>query len=214
MKTITKIGISLSLVTILLIVAFVYILPKVIKGYDFLNDGACSAPCLGNIIPGVTTETDALKIAFSNRHFGSCNLIDQTTQGGTKYILCQSYKSYIEIGFSENLVSGITIHPFPEVSVKMIIDKFGDPDGISCGFVNLSDSPMRVKMILWFDQYHAQAYMPEKSADTCTLSGNMIIEMVGYNSNGGYDESRSAAERLMNFELWKGFTNYRGKSLP
>lgn len=214
MKTIFKFGIGFSLLAVILMVTIVFILPKVIKGYDFINDKTCAPPCLGNIIPGVTTDRDAFEIASANKHFGSCNLIDQTKQGGTKYILCQSYKSYITISLNNNLVDGFGIRPYPKISINSIIDKFGYPDGVSCGFVNLPDYPRRVRLILWFDAYNSRVVLPDFSGNTCTISKDSIIEIVEYGTKGSYQESRGAAERLGDFQLWNGFTSYTGKDLP
>ena len=192
----------------------VFILPRVIKGYDFFNDKTCSPPCLANIIPGVTTDAEAFKIVSANKNFGSCNLIDQTKQGGTKYIHCQSYKSYIMIGFDKNLVAGIGIHPYPNISIKTIIEKFGYPDGVSCSFVNLPDYPQRVKLILRFDTYFTTVNLPEISGNRCILSADTNIDMVGYGSKDSYEESKRAAARLNDLQSWEGFTTYQGKDLP
>lgn len=182
--------------------------------WDFINDKTCTPPCLGNIIPGITTQTEALSIVSVNKAFGVCNYVDMTNQGGIKYIHCQSYKRSMNITLDDDRVDGIGIRPYPNYNLKTIIESIGYPNWISCGFVNLPDAPKRVKPILWFDKYSTTVFLPEIISDTCTLSPMLEIEMVVYDSVDNYRATKSSAERLSNIMSWEGFTTYPGKDLP
>lgn len=214
MNKIVKIGIGLLILISVLLVLLILILPRFANGWDIINDSTCSPPCLRNIIPGVTTQTEALNIVTANKVFGTCDLIDLTKQGGIKYIHCKTYKRYINITFNDNRVDGIGIHPYPNYSLKKIIDRFGDPEWISCGLVNLPDYPKRVKPILWFDNYSTSVFLPEIDADQCTLSSSLAIETIVYNSIDNYQEKKSATERLNDIMLWEGYKMYPGQDLP
>ena len=214
MNKIIKFGIGFLLIITVLLVMLVLISSRFANGWDFINDKTCAPPCLRNIIPGVTTQTEALDIANANKVFGTCNLIDLTEQGGIKYIHCQSYKRYVNITLDDNRVTGIGIHPYPNYSLKTIIDRLGYPQGISCGLVNLPDYPKRVKPILWFDNYSISVFLPEIAADQCAISPTLDIETIVYDSVDNYQENKNAIGRLKNIMTWGGFATYPGKDLP
>lgn len=211
-KTI-KFGFGFILITFLLVLLLL-MLPRFANSWDIINDSTCSPPCLRNIIPGVTTQTEALNIVTANKVFGACDLLDQTNQGGIKYIHCKSYKRSINITLDDNRVAGIGIHPYPSYNLKSITERFGDPKWVSCGLVNLPDYPNRAQPILWFDNYSTSVFLPEIDADQCTLSSSLAIETIVYNSIDDYQEKKSAAERLNDFMLWEGYKKYPGQDLP
>lgn len=214
MKTLSKNRIGFLLLGIMIVVALMFLFSKVIKKYDFLTDRTCALPCLANITPGVTTAEDALKIASDKKSFGSCNLVDQTKQGGYKFIDCQAYKSKIIISLKNNKADGFGIFPYPDIRVKEIFDKFGYPIGVSCGFVNLPDNPQRVKLTLWIDKYYTTVDLPEISGNTCTVSADSKIKSIGFGSKESYEEGKKAALRLNDFQPWVGFSTYQGVDLP
>jgi hypothetical protein len=219
MKKIIKIGISLSFLVILLIVVVEFIFPRVFKSYDFISNKNCTAPCLENIIPGVTTEADAIKNASNNKNLGTCKLKDQSKQPGIP-IICESFLSSIKIGFDKNLVSDIMIIPYPNISVKAIINKFGYPDGVSCFSVNLPDHPKTVGTMLYFDKYQMQVKLTDIAGDTCTIFPNSNIAIVYfgvneiYGTSARYEDSKSAAKRLNFYQRWGGFNSYPGINAP
>lgn len=214
MKKIVKLGIGLLLIITVLLVMLILISPRFANAWDFINDKTCAPPCLGNIIPGVTTQTEALNIVSANKAFGTCDLVDLSQQGGIKYIRCQSYKRSMNITLDDDRVTGIGIHPYPNYSLKTIVDRLGYPEWISCGLVNLPDHQKRVKPILWFDKYSTSVSLPEMASDQCALSPTLEIETIVYESVDNYRENKSAIERLKNIMTWEGFRTYPGKDLP
>ncbi len=214
MNKIIKFGIGLSLLVTFILVLLILILPRFGNNWDIINDKTCAPPCLENITPGVTTQKEALNTVAANKIFGTCDLIDLTKQGGIKYIHCKSYKRYLNITFDDNRVNGIGIHPYPNYSLKSIIDRFGEPEWVSCGLVNLPDYPNRVQPILWFDTYSTSVFLPEIAGDQCSLSSILEIEFIVYELVDNYQEKKNAGERLNNLMPWEGFTKYPGMDLP
>jgi len=206
--------IEVLFLVIILIVTLIFILPRYTHRWDFINDKTCDPPCLANIIPGVTTQADVLSIVSANKVFGSCNLVDATKDGGIKYIHCQLHKRFMNITLDADRVDGIGIHPYPSYSLQTVIDRFGFPENISCGLVNLPDNSKRVEPILWFDNYSIAVLLPERNADQCVLSPSLKIEMIVYASIDHYRDSKEAAQRLKSIISWQGFKAYPGRDLP
>lgn len=212
MKPVKRFSILVLMFIPLLI--FIYFLQPFNRTLDFIHDETCASPCLGNIIPGETSENDALKIIQERRSFGFCVYKDLTNKGGIRYINCQSKNVNIDFTLNKGIITTIIIAPNNFIELRTIINKFGYPDGVSCGFINLPEYPNQVDPMLWFDGSLTSIYFPVQDSDNCDFSKIIGAESIIYSSKELYLERKRSAERLKDYMSWKGFIVYPGKDLP
>jgi hypothetical protein len=91
-----------------------------------LSGKPCSAPCFWGIIPGSTTQKQALSILSSKLNINNCDSWDTRNSGGTRGIQC----SNIGIDFDgQNLVNGVGFSPTQKLTINDVMLLLSRLDG-------------------------------------------------------------------------------------
>lgn len=176
-------------------------LPELNFGDGGLISGTpCSAPCFWNIIPGTTTEEEAVSILASLGDVQGCEYSDKIENGADKLIRCDN----LGITFNDKgLVSRLGFNLPEPATVGDIIEKYGVPDSV----IVLPVGPQfqePYKMNLLYGKQRMVVGLPEQKSDRFELTPTIIIGTVLFCEEDVYKKFTGPE---FNHE-WKGFGKY------
>jgi hypothetical protein len=171
--------------------------PVDIKDGGLLSSENCSAPCFWNIIPGITTEKQALDILSQKLVIKNCDRWERDESGRDKGIRCKN----VGITFDNNIVNVVSFKPSIIITVGEVIEKYGVPDGIGIAVLGLEMTPP-LSLRLYFDQERMIVYLPEQNKSTYSLLQDTTIITVGYFEQSKYFISKNTTQ------AWNGYGEY------
>jgi len=168
-----------------------------------LTKKPCGPPCFRNITVGITSEKDVVVKIKSDETFSKCSAFDHTTQSGVRGITCRS----ISIGFdSSDIVEMILFYPTTIIMLSQVIDSYGTPDGVDVGYINLTDSPPRVAMTLWYSSLQTKIYLLQ-DGNQFFANPDSKVDRVSYFEKGTYNQLRlSFSDNIVD---WRGYESYK-----
>jgi hypothetical protein len=163
----------------------------------FLSREPCGPPCFWDIIPGVTTEAEAIQILQSRGLFQKCEAF---AHSGGRGITCPSG---IEIVFQQemDIVGVVGFQLSQAITIEDVIARYGEPDAVLVGVI--SRYP-RTRMVLYYDDLKAELFLPWQEDSKFSVVASTKIEHISYNSKVSYESSRSDS-----FPRWNGYGEYR-----
>jgi len=182
--------------------------PIVVPPIDggFLSHDPCGPPCFFGITPGVTTEAEAREIMEQHPEISNgCEDFDFSKEGGMRGIRC--YNKYgLRIGFTDDVVGGIGFRP-TKITLQQVLNAYGIPTSLRVGIVSLPDYPLRVRMILCFDQISADLILSDQDGKEFVVTGDTATASIGYYPAG---ESCVLPEDV----TWNGYGAYPPAKWP
>lgn len=94
--------------------------------YNFLQDEPCKLPCWENIVPGESTQLEALNLLIEG------SLIDRSARylgDGSLFLITQN-EDRVHIYFSEGIVQQIDFDPSVSLVLGDFIETFGSPEKV------------------------------------------------------------------------------------
>lgn len=172
-------------------------------GVDLFYDETCAPPCLLGITPGLTSEAQAKEVvARSSETFKSCTVYNYTESGGIEGILCES----VSIVFDMGIVTEIGYTPKKTLTVKHLLDMYGEPDAVGAIIGTIPEVKSRVKASLYYDKFYMQILLPEQEGDRYLLEPDTRIDNIGFLIKQEYEDLRK------NIDIsWQGYGAYQGQ---
>jgi hypothetical protein len=168
----------------------------------------CGPPCFLGIVPGITSNDEAL-VKFNSRAApAKCEEYDYSKRpgGGLRGVSC-GFGGFI---FGEDgYVSSIGFTP-NGITLKQVIEKYGSPDSIKVGLITRPEDAPIMAMILRYDELQAVINLPSQAGAEYTLSEDVPIEYVRYIEKAEY----AIISENAGGEPWRGYTSYNISDTP
>jgi len=174
-----------------------------IKEEGFFSGKPCAPPCFWSIVPGTTTEKEAIKILKVKGIFQSCKSYDKEVQGGARGITCPSLFIVFQQGTS--IVDSIGYEPSRKITVEDVISKYGEPDTIFVTEMGIPEAPT-IGMSLHYHNIQTKLLLPEQEGMVFRAERSTPIENIVYSPS----YNKSEKERIGDFlQDWKGYGEYQ-----
>jgi hypothetical protein len=169
----------------------------------FISGEPCGPPCFQDIIPGVTTEAEAMQILQTEGLCRKYTRYDHEAASGGRGIVCTS--SDLEIAFQPgtDIVDAVGFRPSQTITVGDVIATYGEPDTV---LVAGRTHYYRTSMILYYDSLKTDLSLPEQEGSRFEVALSTEVERILYSSTAGYMSYRPATDFL---QEWKGYGEYR-----
>lgn len=118
----------------------------------FLSGEPCGPPCFWGIVPGQTTEAEAIAILQARGVFTHCEVYVRETEGCVRGIRCPPRpRSLFDVHLNCNgdFVEGISFTPSFKITVQDAVAKYGKPDGILVFLDGIPEEPYLVLQITY-----------------------------------------------------------------
>lgn len=160
----------------------------------------CSAPCFWKIIPGTTSEVEAVKILSQLGDIQNCKHIDKVKNGADKLIRCAN----IGVTFNDGgVVSRLSFDTPKKITVGEVIKKYGNPDKVSLS-ASGTESTGPLLMLLLFDDEQMVIGLPEQKHDLFSVDPTIVISSILYCEIDVYKRF----EVPIYTQSWKGYGEY------
>jgi hypothetical protein len=183
-----------------------------IKDGGFLSGEPCKAPCFLGIIPNKTKESQAIQILKNYRLYKKCHIFDYESESGLRGAVCSN--ASIAYFRGTDLVGGIGFRPTQQLTVEMVIEKYGEPDAVSVASIwfNWEKQPT-TSMALVYDDLDATIRLGEQEGNIFQVTPVTIIESIGYSDHTfpSIEEYESGINYLSS---WHGYGEYQDVSDP
>ena len=168
------------------------------------SEKPCGPPCFMNIVPGKTSEAEAIQLMAQLGVYSSCQAFNNEKDGGGRGVTCGddilwSYQT------GSNVVDVVGYSPSVRITVKQIVDHYGAPD-IGWVVTTGTAEPYYTDMILLYDKFQMRINLPDQPGLTFHLSPDLPIGSVGLFSQTAYDEFRQPPGLLV---PWNGYGDYQ-----
>ncbi len=176
---------------------------------DLFTDGGlisqtpCGPPCFYGIVPGETTEQEAIAIIDQNRSFHPCDIRRNPEDSDPdRYTLdCL----YVEVGFNDGIVVGIVFFPRTRITVRELIKLFGNPDAVMVRVFGLPDQDTNAYMDLFYDDIFLTISLADQyNQNQYSVDEGTPVGIVGYDTKDGYEELRAPPF----YTNWIGYGEY------
>jgi hypothetical protein len=165
-----------------------------------LSGMPCAAPCFLNIIPGTTSEEEAVSILGSLGDIASCDSWNKVTNGIQKGIGCENVSIYFD---EKNIVNQILFVPSESIMVSDVVDIYGTPDSVIVlpQGVNL-DGPYEMQLLFYNEKILIN--LPTQGIDFYDIEPTTNIISVGYSDKSSYEKNINELN-----QQWVGYGKYR-----
>ncbi len=172
-----------------------------------LSSEPCGPPCLWNIMPGVTTQAQALQNLQDHFDLQICS--NSKSSPEAQWIVCKPI--FIKID-SNGIVEQIAFTPTRSIRIEQVITAYGQPNQIDIG----GDGPggfntpvTYVWATLDFESIHTQISLDQQDGQVYDIAPSAPIIKIEYfatsdTSNWTYAKDGTAPQP------WKGFGKYQG----
>jgi hypothetical protein len=138
----------------------------------------CGPPCFWGIVPGETTEGEALEIVPNALNRQNCRVYNNEAGSGLRGISCDN-----QIGLNfvrgTDVVGGIAFSPSDSLTVGDFVAMHGDPDAALVTALGLPENP-HTTMQLYFDGIWTTIGLDEQEGFAYMVSASTLIMSVGY----------------------------------
>ena len=173
--------------------------PKIdIEDGGFLSEEPCGPPCFWGIVPGKTTEEQAIEILQERGIFELCSAFDRERAGGERGIECGS-RVFISFELGSDIVRGLRFNPPSTITVQDVIEKYGEPESVEVGGVGVH--VLNYQMLLAYPKMFTLIRLSYQKEYPYLLTPlTSVREIVYYPEFGGEFSLR---------EVWRGYGEYR-----
>jgi len=147
----------------------------------FLTGEPCGPPCFLGIIPGVTKETEAIQILKEKGLYKNCDYVNNESESGLRGFGCSNFLVNVSFFRGTDVVGSIGFTSARQVTIDMIIKKYGEPDSVlvSSNWFNWEPEPT-TSMSLVYDDIKANIGLGEQQGSKFTITSTTIIKWVDY----------------------------------
>ena len=176
--------------------------PPSIGDGGFLSNNPCGPPCFQGIVPGTTTEHEAVQILQSQGLYYNCSSFNNEVSSGKRGVECGSS---VNISFQRgtDIVDAVSFGLSQKVTVADVIAKYGEPDTV---LVTLDHRYPRAGMNLYYTDLRAIIGLPDQEGSIFRVSASTTVESIGYLSAASYKSHVPAIDSL---PKWKGYGEYK-----
>jgi hypothetical protein len=168
----------------------------------FLSSNPCGPPCFQGIIPGTTTEHEAVQILQSQGLYYNCSSFNNEVSSGKRGVECGSSAS-ISFQRGTDIVDAVSFGLSQKVTVADVIAKYGEPDTV---LVALDHRYPRAGMNLYYTDLRAIIGLPDQEGSIFRVSASTMVESIAYLSTASYKFHVPAIDSL---PKWKGYGEYK-----
>jgi hypothetical protein len=174
-----------------------FVLPNQWDGGLF-SEQPCRAPCFAGLVPGTTTETEAIELIQDSDYFQNCTLEDRPNQG--RWISCKGL--IININKENGTIEGIGFGTLLTFTLEEVVSKYGEPSTVWVAPEGIPEAP-QISMIVLLGDKKIRLDLEDKD-DT---SGTYLLEPSAQITNVVYcsDENCSFTAYL---QPWHGYGEY------
>lgn len=168
-----------------------------------LYNEPCGPPCFLDITPQISTKQD---VNESLKRFGlnnRCILKNGKGMENINIVECKHPRIKIGIDEAQDIVNSIEFQPDSTISIGSIINKYGEPDFITCFPTNTTSEEPTSKLMIFFQTEsmvinieHINGYIVDITEDT-------VIDSVIYS-----ESLISIQEKSSYRQQWKGYSEY------
>ena len=174
-----------------------FVLPN---GWDggLFSEEPCRAPCFAGLVPGTTTEAEAIELIQDSDRFQNCELIARSD--GVRSIDCNGLT--IGIDSETRIVDGIGFVPTAPFTLEEVVIKYGDPTNTWVAPSGIPEAPY-IAMLVFFENEKIWLNLDDR-ADT---SGTYLLEPSAAVWNVVYySEENDGFEGYL--QPWHGYGEY------
>jgi hypothetical protein len=166
----------------------------------FLSGEPCGAPCLWDIIPGITNEAQVKHILQAKGVFQACDTVNNEAESGSRGIVCPLMGVNFQRG--SDIVDGVGFSPSQKFTFGQAIEKYGAPNAVLLMVSGRPEEQPRTAMRLYYDDIKTALDLPEQEGVEFDVDPSVQIQAVNYSSEQSY---KSFGLPLLK---WKGFGKY------
>ncbi len=176
-----------------------------IKDGGFLSGEPCGPPCFLSIVPGVTRETQAVKILAEKGLYQNCFSYNNEAESGLRGISC----SFVGIAYyrGTDVIGSVSFNPSRNLTVEDVVTKYGNPDAVVVGTMGTPEEQPHTMMALHYESMHANIGLGEQEGLKFNIASTTPIETIGYSDSGWPSPSEyESANKLSS--PWSGYGEY------
>lgn len=174
-----------------------FVLPNQWDGGLFSKE-PCRAPCFAGLVPGTTTETEAIELIQDSDYFQNCTLEDRPNQG--RWISCNGL--IITINKETGIADGIGFNTLSTLTLEQVVAKYGKPTTVWLAVLGIPEAPEWSIIVLFEDKkVRVDLEDQELSTETYLLEPTAKITNIVY-----YSEENSGLTAYL--QPWHGYGEY------
>lgn len=174
-----------------------FILPNQWDGGLF-SEEPCRAPCFAGLVPGTTTETEAIELIQNSDYFQNCTLEDRPNQG--RWISCNGL--IITNNKETGITDGVGFNTLSTFTLEKVVAKYGKPTTVWLAVLGIPEAPEWSMIVLFEDKkIRVDFEDQELSTETYLLEPTAKITNIVY-----YSEENSGLTAYL--QPWHGYGEY------
>ena len=156
-----------------------------IRDGGFLSEETCGPPCFLGIIPNVTKEAEAIRILKERGLYKNCKFVNNESGSGLRVLNCLKHQVSVTFFPGTDVVGEIRFSLIQEVTVDMVIAKYGEPDSV---FVSSMRFPwtkrLETFMALIYNDINTSVNLGAQNGNTFNLKSSTPVSSIGYSKLG------------------------------
>jgi len=166
----------------------------------FLSGDPCGPPCFWGIIPGQTTESEVIEILQRKGVYASCEVQISRFQGAGKMIVC-GLNFAIRFSPEGNYVEGINFRPSISFTLRDVVAKYGEPDGVLLYLDGVPEHP-RIDAYLVYLNLLSRLDLPSQKWPGYVIEPSTQVLEITYNL------TLPEVKHSLMYREWKGYGEY------
>jgi hypothetical protein len=180
----------------------------------------CGPPCLWNITPGITHESQARNILAAHRVAQACKNEDYTAAAGWRDITCalpgnsaKQPAASLTLFFKKgsDIITELNFEPTSVIELRDILQRHGKPTCVEV--FHIAPNFPSTDVSLWYESILTDIYLGHTSASVADLRPDTPIVGVTFQSRQGYrgivDCITDPQFPQITLEPWMGYGQYR-----
>lgn len=169
-----------------------------------LEDTPCGPPCLFDVKPEISNKVD-VKDALSKYGFlDQCEEKSHPELKEVVYIECKDPRMNFVIDTSEDKVKGIAFWPNSTIKLRTIIEKYGNPDFITCYSMETTPEHPWKRIHIYYEKINMAVALVDFESRTAIVKSTTSIQFVVYSPSFIEQESRGKY-----IQTWNGYGEYK-----
>jgi hypothetical protein len=174
----------------------------------FLSGEPCGPPCFLGIIPNVTKENEAVRILEEKGLYKNCNFVNNESESGLRGFTCSRHLVSVTFFPETNIVGGIGFDPSQEITIDMVIAKYGEPEAVMVSSIWFTwEKQPETSMALIYNDINASVSLGTQNGNAFKLEPSTLIASIGYSKPGfpSVEEDETGKKYL---SPWHGYGEY------
>ena len=168
-----------------------------------LNSGIpCAPSCLIGIVPGITTEKEAMDLLQKHGISEWCEIVDDESQGGVRGVICDELFLF-DYRTGTDIIESVSITPLSLYTVSDVIATYGPPDFVEVYLTSLPDYSPKVQMRIYYKTFFAMILLLEQDGEDYIVESDTTIENIFF-----WEETYFQESYLSDSQKWHGYGRY------